>query len=256
MKGFIKFALNKLPRRHIQRVAHLLTPVAGVLYVGRGVECPICGAKYRKFLPYGYGPTRDNALCPRCLSLERHRLLWLWLVRESDLLGSHPKLLHIAPERCFIGRLRRSLGDNYITADLESPLADVKMDVQDIPFPNEEFDVLFCNHILEHVDDDLLAMREIYRVLRLGGWAVMLSPVNYRRAVTYEDPAITTSEGRAEAFGQHDHCREYGRDYPDRLQKAGFEVEEVDYFSALPENERRKFALREEILYIAKRTAI
>ncbi|MDR0511006.1 MAG: methyltransferase domain-containing protein [Rikenellaceae bacterium] len=254
MKKFIRFVLNRLPRRHIQRAAHLVTPLVGVFYAGRGVECPVCGARYRKFMPYGYGEPRANALCPRCLSLERHRLMWLWLTRESDLFASNPRLLHFAPERCFIRLFTQALGDNYVTADLESPLASVKMDIQAIPFGEGEFDVILCNHILEHVADDRLAMSEMHRVMRSGGWGVMLSPVNPAREVTYEDPSITTPAARAAAFGQHDHMRDYGADYPDRLRAAGFTVDAVDYCSTLALDERRRFALRDETLYIVRKS--
>jgi len=178
--------------------------------------------------------------------------MWLWLVRESDLFTSNPRVLHIAPERCFIRRLERALGSNYITADLESPLAKVKMDIQAIPFPDNEFDVIFCNHILEHVDNDRLALSEMHRVMRPGGWGILLSPVNYDRATTYEDPSITTPEARAAAFGQHDHVRDYGRDYPDRLRAAGFTVRETDYCAQLPPAAAR-YALRSEILYIVEK---
>lgn len=253
MKKLIKYTINHVPRRYVQRVAHLLLPVAGVFYAGRRVECPVCGRRFRKFMPYGYVQPRENALCPSCLALERHRMLWLYLVRESGFFESSPRMLHIAPERCFMRRFEKHLGDNYITADIESPLAKVKMDIQAIPFGDGEFDVIFCNHILEHVEDDRLAMREMFRVMRPGGWGAMLSPVTPGLAITYEDPTITTPEGRAEAFGQHDHVREYGADYPQRLAEAGFEVESLDYASTLPPEEAARYALSHETLYIVRK---
>lgn len=253
MKGIIRYVLNHVPRRHIQRVVHLVMPVVGVAYAGRGVECPVCGARLRKFLPYGYVQSRENALCPRCLTLERHRLMWLYLSRETDFFTTRPRLLHIAPERCFIKRFGRALGENYITADLESPLAKVKMDVQAIPFGDGEFDAIFCNHILEHVDDDRLAMREMYRVMRPGGWGIMLSPVTRGKAQTYEDPTITTPEGRATAFGQPDHVREYGEDYADRLAEVGFRVEQLEYMDALTQEEARRHGLRRETIYVVRK---
>lgn len=123
------------------------------------------------------------------------------------------RLLHVAPERCFLKRFEKLPALDYVTADLESPLAKVKMDIQRIPFPDGEFDVIFCNHILEHVDDDRRAMREMYRVMRPGGWGIMLSPVNTERETTYEDPSITDPAERERHFGQKDHLRDYGRDY-------------------------------------------
>ena len=253
MKRAIRYVLNHVPRRHIQRVVHLVTPVLGLAYAGRGSECPVCGARYRRFLPYGYVTPRANALCPRCLALERHRLMWLYLVRETDFFTARPRVLHVAPERCFIKRFERALGDRYVTADLESPLAKVKMDIQRIPFPDDSFDVIFCNHILEHVEDDRLALREMFRVMRPGGWGILLSPVNYEREVTYEDPSITDEAGRERAFGQKDHVRDYGRDYPDRLAEAGFSVESIDYAATLTPEEVARYALRHEIVYLVRK---
>lgn len=204
-------------------------------------------------MPYGYIESRDNALCPWCLALERHRLMWIYLKRETDFFTANPRLLHIAPEKCFIKRFERLLGDNYITGDLESPLAKVKMDIQNIPFDDNEFDVIFCNHILEHVEDDRLAMREMYRVMRHGGWGIMLSPVTEGKKTTYEDSSITTPEGRHKAFGQHDHMREYGEDYADRLVEAGFEVEAINYIKMLPTDVVEKHALRKEIIYVVRK---
>lgn len=128
--------LNHVPRPLLQRVAGWAVPAAGLFYKGRGVECPVCGSRYRRFMPYGYVQSRANALCPKCLSLERHRLLWLYLTRETDLLTSFPRTLHIAPEVCIMRHLKphfKGHPGQYVTADLESPLADLHFDVQQIP---------------------------------------------------------------------------------------------------------------------------
>ena len=260
MKRLIKFALNHIPRPIVQRMAGWAVPVMGLAYKGRGRECPICGAHYRKFMPYGYtnAGSRENALCPSCLSLERHRLLWMWLERNSDLLASRPTFLHIAPEVCLMRKFRKAYkGDDkrYITADIESPLADLKMDIQAIPLADESVDVIFCNHILEHVEDDRLAMREMYRVMRSGGWGIMLSPVDLSLEKTFEDDTITDPEERTRIFGQYDHRRNYGRDYADRLREVGFEVEEVDYAAQFTPEERVKYGFRTEIIYVVHKTA-
>ena len=139
MKRLIRFVLRHVPRRYIQRVVHLCTPVLGLAYAGRGVECPVCGARYRRFMPYGYVNPRENALCPRCLALERHRLMWLYLKNETAFFETPARLLHVAPERCFLKRFEKLPALDYVTADLESPLAKVKMDIQRIPFPDDEF---------------------------------------------------------------------------------------------------------------------
>lgn len=249
----IKFVLNSVPRPVLQRVVHFVTPVLGLFYLGRKVSCPICGGRYREFLPYGYVNSRKNSLCPRCLALERHRLLWVFLQQEAQFFNPAFKVLHVAPEHCFIKRFERVFGDNYITADLFSPLAKVKMDVQNIPFEANTFDVILCNHILEHVDDDRKAMRELLRVLKSGGWGVLLSPVNTKRTETYEDSSITSEKGRAEAFGQKDHLRDYGLDYPDRLREEGFEVESIDFAQQLGEAMVQKYALSGDIIYLVRK---
>ncbi|MEG2240688.1 MAG: methyltransferase domain-containing protein [Alistipes sp.] len=253
MKGLIRWALNHLPRTLLQRMASWAVPLLGFCYKGRGVECPICGAKYRKFLPYGYVTSRKNALCPNCLSLERHRLLWLYLQRETTLFSTFPKTLHIAPEVCLMRRLKRHFQEHpqaYVTADLESPLAELHFDIQAIPLADNYAEVIFCNHILEHVTDDALALRELYRILHPGGWGILLSPVELNRVQTFEDDTITDPAERTRIFGQYDHRRIYGRDYADRLRTAGFEVADVDFAQTLTEEERVKYALPNDHIYV------
>ena len=227
MKSIIRWVLNHIPRGVLQRVAGWIIPIVGILYVGRGRRCPICGSQRRRFMPYGYVRSREDALCPRCLSLERHRMIWLWISRNTTLEERRPRLLHIAPEVSLMREFRRvySGTEQYTTADLESPLADMHFDIQQIPLDAESVDVVICNHILEHVEDDRKAMREIYRVLNHGGWAVMLVPEDRSRATTFEDDTITDPEQRTALFGQYDHRRVYGRDYDARLCEAGFRVE-------------------------------
>ncbi len=256
MKRLIRVILNAVPRSILQRMAGWAVPLLGLFYLGRGRRCPVCGTRRRKFLPYGYVVSRADALCPRCLSLERHRLLWLWLQRESGLFEQLPRLLHVAPEVCLMRHLTRAYSHrpaDYVTADLESPLADLHFDIQSIPLEDESFDVIFCNHILEHVADDRLALKEMYRVMRRGGWGVMLSPVDLDRAETFEDDTITDPKERTRIFGQYDHRRIYGRDYADRLRSAGFEVEDIDYASHLTEQERRLYALPADHLYVVRK---
>ena len=256
MKHLIKLILNLVPRPVLQRVAEWIVPVVGLLYLGKGKQCPLCGCQRRKFLPYGYVTPRENALCPNCLSLERHRLLWLWLVRESDIgrgAMALPKMLHIAPEVALMRKFKKmyaSTPDRYVTADLESPLADMHFDVQQIPLEAESFDAIICNHIMEHVEDDGKALRELYRILRRGGWGVILSPVDLEREKTFEDDTITDPAERTRIFGQYDHRRIYGRDYAARLREAGFEVYDIDYKNELSKAEQELYALPADHLYI------
>lgn len=259
MKRFIRFCINHVPRPLLQRVAGWAVPIVGLWYKGggkgRGVECPVCGAHYRQFMPYGYVRSRTNALCPHCLSLERHRLLWLYLNHETDLFQRFPRTLHIAPEVCLMRHLKRHFAgrpEQYVTADLESPLADLHFDVQQIPLEDKSFDVLICNHLLEHVADDRQAMREFFRILRPNGWGILLSPVELDRTRTYENDSITDPEERTRIFGQYDHRRIYGTDYADRLREAGFEVEVIDYAAQLGDETRTRYALPEDRIYLVR----
>ena len=259
MKRFIRFILNHIPRPALQRVAEWAVPVLGLFYLGKGKECPLCGCKRRKVLPYGYVSQRENALCPNCLALERHRTLWLWLINESDIgrgAVALPRILHVAPEVALMRKFRKMYAaspERYVTADLESPLADMHFDIQHIPIGDGEFDVVICNHILEHVEDDRLALREIYRVMRKGGWGVILSPIDTEREATFEDDTITDEAERTRIFGQYDHRRIYGRDYADRLREAGFEVYEYDYANALPPQQKELYALTDEVIYAVRK---
>lgn len=256
MKRLIRYILNHIPRPILQRMAGWAVPLLGLFYIGKGRECPLCGCRRRKFLPYGYVTQREDALCPNCLALERHRLLWLWLIRESDIgrgAMALPKLLHAAPEVALMRKFRKmyaSAPDRYVTADLESPLADMHFDIQHIPLDDEEFDAVICNHILEHVEDDRAAMREILRILRPGGWGILLSPVDLCREHTFEDDTITDPEQRTRIFGQYDHRRIYGRDYAARLREEGFEVEDIDFKRSFTTEQQERYALPDDHIYI------
>lgn len=256
MKALIRWILNHIPRTVLQRMASWAVPVLGLLYTGRGRECPVCGCRKRKFLPYGYVTSRENALCPRCLALERHRLIWLWIERETNLTDYPRKMLHIAPEVALMRKFKQIYASNselYVTADLESPLATLHFDVQQIPLDDESFDILICNHLLEHVENDHKALDELFRVMRHGGWGIILSPMDDSRETTFEDDSITDEAERTRIFGQYDHRRIYGRDYADRLHKAGFKVEVIDYAAQLTPEERNLYALTDEKLYIVRK---
>ena len=252
MKGAIRWALNHIPRCFLQRMAGWAVPIMGLAYRGRGRECPICGSRYRRFMPYGYVTSREDALCPHCLALERHRMIWLWLKESSDLFEGYPRLLHIAPEVSLMRHFKRHYRDNrnYITADLESPLADLHFDVQNIPLEDESVDVIICNHLLEHVEDDRRAMAELYRILKHGGWGIMLVPEERDRATTFEDDTITDPEERTRLFGQYDHRRIYGRDYDERLRAAGFRVERIAYTERLSLEQRQRYAIGTDDLIV------
>ncbi len=254
MKSLFKKILNTVPRPWLIRASYWVRPFLIWYYKGDQYTDPIDGRSFREFLPYGYENPRDNVLSPSTLSLERHRLLWLYLQNETDFFNSYLRVLHIAPEQCFVGRFRKMKNLDYTTTDLYSPIADVKADIRDLPFNDNEFDVVFCNHVLEHIPEDTKAMNELYRVMKPGGWGVFQVPMKYNQKDTYEDFSITSPEERKKHFGQYDHVRWYGMDYFDRLQKAGFSVDTsygTDKFS--PEEQQRFALMKGEILPVVSK---
>ena len=253
LKKLTSFLLKYIPRPVLQRISHYFLKVFAVLLKGDRVHCPVCEKNFKKFLPYGR-VARENALCPNCLSLERHRLIWLYLKRETLFFNAEAKMLHIAPEHCFISRFEAIDTMEYVTGDIESPLAKVKMDIHEIPFDDNEFDIVFCNHVMEHVRDDQLAMSEIHRVLKSGGWGIL--QITLFRPLpdkTLEDPSVVDSREREKLFGQDDHVRKYGLDYIDRLEKAGFEVE-TEFLDRLSPLDKVKHALDvNDILFVVNK---
>ena len=249
--SIFKSILNTIPRPWLIKASYLIRPIIALTLRGDKFTDPIDGKSFRKFLPYGYGNQRENALSPSTLSLERHRLMWLFLRDETDFFSSNKKLktLHIAPEQCFLDIFRKQKNLEYITSDLESPIADVKADICDLPFIDNEFDVIFCNHVLEHIPDDKKAMQELFRVLKKGGFGIFQIPQDLSRETTFEDDSITDKKERAKIFGQYDHVRVYGRDYFDKLRSVGFKVDEIDYTKKIaPEKLERFCLMKGEIL--------
>jgi len=243
MKKIFKFFLNLIPRPLLISFSFLIRPVFAFYYKGTTYEDPIDGKTFRSFLPYGYESPRENVLSPSTLSLERHRLLWLFLKTKTNFFNSPLKVLHFAPEQAFYKRFRKLENLEYTTTDLISPLAYVKADICDLPFPNDSYDVILCNHVLEHIPNDTKAMKELYRVLKPGGWGVFQIPQDLNRAHTFEDDSITDKIERAKIFGQYDHVRIYGRDYFNKLRSVGFKVEEVDYTNALSPEDINRYRL-------------
>jgi len=225
----LKTILNTIPRPLLIKLSTWGQPFLDIWYRGNRYTDPINGKSYRKFLPYGYVQMREQVLSPGTLSLERHRLLWLFLQRKTDFFQKPLKVLHFAPEQAFYKRFKKMSNLTYVTTDLQSPLADVKADITNLPFDDNSFDVILCNHVLEHIPDDTKAMQELYRVMKPGGWGIFQIPQDLKRENTFEDDTITDKKERAKIFGQYDHVRIYGRDYFDKLRSMGFTVEEVDY---------------------------
>ena len=253
MKKIFKLILNTIPRPILIRLSIVVRPILAFLLKGSRFTDPIDGKSFRMFLPYGYGNQRNNVLSPSTLSLERHRLLWLYLQNETDFFQSELdsdspvtqnkriklrkdaetssalKVLHFAPEQEFYKRFKKQTNIEYTTTDLLSPLADVKADICNLPFEDNAYDIIFCNHVLEHIPDDTKAMQELFRVLKPGGMGIFQIPQDLSRASTFTDDTIVDQKERAKIFGQYDHVRVYGRDYFDKLRSIGFKIIEEDY---------------------------
>lgn len=266
MKSVFKLILNTIPRPLLIRLSYAVRPILALALKGNTFTDPIDGKSFRMFLPYGYGKQRNNALSPSTLSLERHRLLWLYLKNETDFFQSEPvsdshvsnsnrvklrdaeinsalKVLHFAPEQAFYKVFRNQKNIQYTTTDLFSPLADVKADICDLPFEDNSYDIIFCNHVLEHIPDDTKAMQELFRVLKPGGMAILQIPQDLKREATFADDSITDQKERAAIFGQYDHVRIYGRDYFDKLRSIGFKVIEEDYTNKIAPELVEKYCL-------------
>jgi SAM-dependent methyltransferase len=238
-----------LDQMHEWLYATTVRTVRIIAHLGNKMKCPVCGHTSRKFMDARRQP---NSRCIWCGSLVRHRLMWLFIQRNTDLFNGQPKrMLHFAPEPAFIKPLRRELRDGYITADLYED-AMVKVDVTNIQFLSNSFDVIFCSHVLEHVEDDLRAIRELVRVLKSDGWTIIMLPINAEK--TFEDKTVKTPEERERVFGQADHVRICGTDYRERLEDQGLHVHEYGMNDFTTPEEQKRFGLRDEPLYFCTKS--
>lgn len=252
----IKLALKIFPRPFLIRMSYVFKYFAPIVLKGDNVECPVCEKKFKRFLAYGYGEqNRPNVLCPNDFTLERHRLMWLYLKEFSNFFTAEKlEVMHVAPEQCFLNDFKKQKNLNYVTSDLESPIADMHFDLHEIPLEDNKYDVIFCNHVMEHVDDYHQCMKELYRIMKPGGWGIMQVPVDYSREETYEDPSITDPKEREKHFWQYDHVRLFGKDYPKKLEAAGFEVESWDYKANIKPEVYERYRLDPvEILYVIRK---
>ncbi len=216
---------------------------------GKAVYCSCCNQHSLMFLPLQY---TKNGICPKCQSFHRHRLLTTYLGRNTELFVTEKELriLHIAPEKYISDKIEKNKnliytkGDKFAAGYEKSYKNTMNLDISNLTFDNETFHLVICNHVLEHIVDDQKAMRELYRVLKKDGWAVLMVPFSDWEN-TYEDFTITTDEGREKAFGQKDHVRMYGKDFVNRLQSSGFTVNQIDYVSQFSQREIEEYGFLE-----------
>lgn len=235
IKNLLKTVIPVKQRRILRRFINT------IYYFGWDYKCPFCNSHLRKFRPYGLklpvltekniigGGYRLNAVCPVCYATDRERLLYLYLLRKTNLFSKKIKLLHVAPENCLSSVIKKYSNIDYLTADISADNVMIKMDITEIDYPDNSFDAIICNHVLEHIIDDRKAMHELYRILKPGGWGILQVPISFSIDKTYEDFSVTTPAAREEMFGQFDHVRIYGIDYLDRLQETGLQTSSFDW---------------------------
>lgn len=228
---------------------------------GNDVECPCCGSKYITFLPAGL-QKRANARCMKCGSLERHRVLWLYMKEQKEIFSKPLKVLHVSPEKAFYKLFGSLKNIQYFPIDLMPEKYDygirtIQMDVTAMTFADNSFDIIICSHVMEHIRADLTAMNEMYRVLKPGGWAIINTPVDMNKEDTVEDVNLYDPVKQQELFGQPDHVRLYGRDYIKRLSEAGFQVEVIDYPARFTHNQRFRYGIKpEELIFLCKKELV
>lgn len=250
--NFKSYIASIIPKKGFPFLRSLYYRINRFLYSGSGIQCPICERDYKKFLP-GVG-NKLNSRCPGCGTAERHRLLWLYLQNKINIHKEKLNLLDIAPDQAIQKKLKSMSNINYLSIDLDSTLAMQKKDLTNLEFDDNTFGGIICYHVLEHIPDDQRAIEEVFRVLKPGGWAILQSPVDIERNITFENPSITSPQERLQHFGQEDHVRIYGRDYIERLKGPGFVVIEDNFVLDLGEEKIKLYGLdREEVIYFCRK---
>jgi SAM-dependent methyltransferase len=251
---FLPKCLKRLIAKEIEKIAaqeFMRLNVGGKPAVNV-VHCCVCGRKSPMFLPFNY---RSYVICPLCGSFERHRMVWHYLMKQKAGFGPDFSVLHFSPEQVLYNKFK-SLKVRYVPVDIEPtnfPFECKKMDATQLDFPDASIDLIVANHLLEHIPDDVKAMREFHRVLKAGGFALLTVPMKPDQKSTYEDFSIVDPKEREKHFGQVDHVRWYGSDFSDRLRGSGFIVEEIDYSETFNQQEMFKFGFSDEKVFVCRK---
>jgi SAM-dependent methyltransferase len=224
-------------------------------YQGNAVKCNCCENEFSMFLAYG-NEKRENAACPKCNALERNRVLWMYLEKELTIRHKNWRVLHFAPERTLEKKLKSLSNLTYFGVDINPQLADYQVDIIDIPYKENTFDLIICSHVLGHVPDEAKAIQELKRVLAPSGLAIILTVININNKDTYENPNVKTPLERLAHYGEDDLLRLHGMDFGQRLANQGFQVERLDYRLTFSEADQQRFGLgrgEREVLYLCKK---
>lgn len=251
LKNYIKRNIPLSYKASLLNIKHISL---GVYYTGNRFECSCCGWRFRQLLTYG-NPARSDAQCPRCRSLERHRWLMLYLRQKIASSPKRQKLLHFAPASALGNKLANHSKIAYYGTDVINASQydlHLQMDIHQLAIAPESIDIIICNHVLEHIPDDHLAMRELFRILKPKGWMIASVPIRLDQP-TYEDATIQSPQARLKAYGQHDHVRFYGYDFPDRLENAGFNVT-MEQVASMEQHLIDRYRLNsDEVFFIAEK---
>jgi len=214
--------------------------------------CPCCSYGSTNFIKYGI-PPRKNALCPKCGSLERHRLFYLFLERS---LSNNKKIsiLHFSPEACLSKLFKSYKSAKYTSADLRKTRAEQCEDITQLSFKARSFDLIFCSHVLEHVKNDIKAMKEMSRVLKPNSLAIILVPVSHKAKT--EENTMKVSQKMQRNMVLHDHVRNYGADFKKRIFQSGLKVKVLDYYNTLDRKTREEYCLRPEKIFLCYKKRI
>ncbi|MEJ7735789.1 MAG: methyltransferase domain-containing protein [Chitinophagaceae bacterium] len=225
-------------------------------YKGDAVYCVCCQSSFKAFAPFGVIKL-PNRLCLECDSLERDRLLWMYLEKRTNLYKEPVRLLHVAPERLFFKKFSSLETIDYHPVDMypsHYPEGTKFLDLLNNDVPSNSYDAIICNHVFQYIEEDKKAMKAVYEMLQPGGWAILQVPIDWKREVTYEDYTITDPKERERVYGLSEHVRWYGRDYPARLESIGFKVRADDFIESFTQAEiaRYGFWKGQRIFYCVK----
>ncbi len=252
----MKDAIKNIIPKFIRRLIHsFLLALNRIRFNGNKVYCNCCDGSFSKFLAMTKGShPRDNVSCPGCGSAERHRMLLRYLrENEKSLFPKGTRVLYIAPMHGIRNYLKSLEGVEYIGADLESALAEMHFDLQEIPLEDNSYDFCICSHTLAHIPDDIKALQELRRVLSPDGKLIVMERL-YDRKETYQNPNVRTKADRLEHYEQDDRWRIYGQDFIQRLSSVGFEAEEYDYVKTIDESTIEKYGFNTiDMLYLCKK---